>query len=520
MTKILRPFLNNPRIVILFFVWTLPCILYVILGIVALFQTGWLLTLVWILPLNWLAAWLIATHWKPSLSRKAKQIAAPNLPDFWGERDQAAMKIVEDYRSKIAEVDETVIADPQRYIADVQSLSKRLARHYYSQEDEEAFHPVTIVEILAVIHLAVEDLETWTQENFPGSEIATIGQLSRIPDITRHVGNLSNIAYFASMVFQPIKLLAYPIYRKSGVVATELRGEIVTAIYQKFVQMAGFYLIEMYSGRLRSGSKVYKVQFGHLVGAVRHAKGDRSKLDQINPQSVSIAIVGQVNAGKSSLVNRLRQDQHAITSILPETKQVNRHRFALSGTSIQISLLDTPGYSDALITKEESSEILKGVLAADIVLLVLAANSPAKQSDVNMLEQLATHYRQHPELKPPRVIGVVTHIDLLRPVQEWTPPYNWRSPQTNKERSIQNTVAYYRELFGSGVVDYVPICLSDNKAVDPGPMQELLEMITAEVSHGQAVALVRAYYDQFQKGRFEKVVDQLANLVKSTIRKK
>jgi hypothetical protein len=81
-------------------------------------------------------------------------------------------------------------------------------------------------------------------------------------------------------------------------------------------------------------------------------------------------------------------------------------------------------------------------------------------------------------------------------------------------------VAYYRELFGSGVVDYVPICLSDNKAVDPGPMQELLEIITAEVSHGQAVALVRAYYDQFQKGRFEKVVDQLANLVKSTIRKK
>lgn len=520
MKLLLKQLLNNPRIVVLFFVWTLPCILYVVLGIIALFQTGWLLTLVWILPVNWLVAWLIATYWKPSVSEKAKQIAAPDLPEFWGERDQTAMNIVEDFRTTIAEVDESALSDPLRYFYDVRDLSRRLASHYHNKKDGEALHPVTIVEILAVVHLAVEDLEAWTQENFPGSEIATIGTLSKIPGLTKQVGNLSNLAYFASMIFQPIKLLAYPIYRKSGVVATELRAEIVTTIYQKFVQMAGFYLIEMYSGRLKAGSQAYKEQFGHLVNAVRHAKGDRSKLEQIKPQSLSIAIVGQVNAGKSSLVNHLTRDQHAITSIMPETKQVQRHRFNLSESNIQISLLDTPGYSDSLISKESSEEILKGVLAADIVLLVLAANSPAKQPDVLMLNQFKEYYREHSELKPPRVIGVVTHIDLLRPMQEWEPPYNWRDPKTPKERSIHESIEYCRELFGTSIRDYVPVCLHENKSFENSAIEELLELIASEISQGQAVALVRAYYNQFEKGRLEKVVDQVASLVKQTIKKK
>lgn len=520
MKSLLKQLLNNPRIVVLFFVWTLPCILYVVLGIIALFQTGWLLTLVWILPINWLAAWLIATYWKPTLSQKAKQIDAPHLPEFWGERDQAAMLIVEDFRTTIAEVDENALTDPLRYFYDVRDLSRRLASHYHSKKEGEALHPVTVVEILAVVHLAVEDLEAWTQENFPGSEIATIGTLSKIPGLTKHVGNLSNLAYFASMIVQPIKLLAYPIYRKSGVVATELRGEIVTTIYQKFVQMAGFYLIEMYSGRLKAGSSAYKEQFGHLINAVRHAKGDRSKLDQIKPQNLCIAIVGQVNAGKSSLVNHLTREQHAITSIMPETKLVQRHRFHLSESNIQISLLDTPGYSDSLISKESSDEILKGVLAADIVLMVLAANSPAKQPDVLMLNQVKDFYREQPELKPPRVIGVITHIDLLRPIQEWKPPYNWRSPTTPKEQSIHDSVEYCKELFGNSIRDYVPVCLLANNSFENSAMEELLEMIAGEIGQGQAVALVRAYYNQFQKGRLEKVVDQVASLVKHSIRKK
>lgn len=519
MTSFIRELLKNPRILVLFFVWTLPCIVYVVLGIIALAQTGWLLMLAWILPINWLAAWLISTYWKPTGSQRSKQITAPTLPEFWGDRDQAAMRLVEDFRGKIESVEESAFTDPQRFLSDIQGLSRQLAAHYHVKNGEEALHPVTLVEVLAVIHLAVEDLEKWTQENFPASEIATIGQWSRIPGLTRHVGNLSNLAYFASVVFQPIKLLAYPIYRKSGVITTELRAEIATAIYQKCLQMAGFYLIEMYSGRLKSGSTIYKERFGHLVDAVRHAKGDRGQLDRIKPQSLSVAIVGQVNAGKSSLINYLLRDKRAVTNILPETKRVSRHQFGLPDSSVEISLLDTPGYSDIGMTEESMRELLKAICEADIVLHVMSVSSPAKQSDVDMIERLGSHYRQHPELKPPRVIGVLTHVDLLRPIQESQPSYNWRSPTTGKEKSIRAAVDYHRELFGNAIVEYAPLCLLESKLSDESSWEELLELIATELSQGQAVALVRAYYDQFEKGRLERLVDQVANLVKKTIRR-
>ncbi len=70
-----------------------------------------------------------------------------------------------------------------------------------------------------------------------------------------------------------------------------------------------------------------------------------------------------------------------------------------------------------------------------------------------MVRELQTYYRDHPRLKPPPVLAVLTHIDQLRPVQEWSPPYDWRHPQRLKEQSIASAVAYVHELFGGAIVD-------------------------------------------------------------------
>ncbi len=56
---------------------------------------------------------------------------------------------------------------------------------------------------------------------------------------------------------------------------------------------------------------------------------------------------------------------------------------------------------------------------------------------------------------------------------------------------------YCRELFGDHIAEFVPVCLHPSKCDEQPAIDELLEIITAEVSQGQAVALVRAYYDQF-----------------------
>ncbi len=166
---------------------------------------------------------------------------------------------------------------------------------------------------------------------------------------------------------------------------------------------------------------------------------------------------------------------------------------------ISKSPCSTPRLQRLTDSKESSEEILKGVLAADIVLLVLAANSPAKQPDVLMLNQFKEYYREHSELKPPRVIGVVTHIDLLRPMQEWKPPYKWRDPKTPKERSIHESIEYCRELFGTSIRDYVPVCLHENKSLENSATEELLELIASEISQGQAVRTSQSLLQSIRK---------------------
>ncbi|HKI34407.1 MAG TPA: hypothetical protein VKA46_21310, partial [Gemmataceae bacterium] len=73
---------------------------------------------------------------------------------------------------------------------------------------------------------------------------------------------------------------------------------------------------------------------------------------------------------------------------------------------------------------------------SDLLLLVLHARNPARQADLSMLQRLSVWFAARPDLKMPRVLAVLTHIDLLSPAMDWSPPYNWEQPQRPKEISI------------------------------------------------------------------------------------
>ena len=53
-----------------------------------------------------------------------------------------------------------------------------------------------------------------------------------------------------------------------------------------------------------------------------------------------------------------------------------------------------------------------------------------------MMQALKTWFESRPDLKMPRVLAVVTHIDMLTPAMEWKPPYDWQTPTRPKEQQI------------------------------------------------------------------------------------
>src|SRR5262249_59470201 len=61
-------------------------------------------------------------------------------------------------------------------------------------------------------------------------------------------------------------------------------------------------------------------------------------------RQVTITLVGQVKAGKSSLVNALLGEQRAKTNVLPETRDVTRYDLKIEGIPTHMAGLGTHRY--------------------------------------------------------------------------------------------------------------------------------------------------------------------------------
>lgn len=503
------------RFVVLLLLWSLPLLLYLVLGLIALYQEGWLPFIAWTLLPMWLLSWLISRYWAPP-KLKSSELAQPlTAPEFWTPHDASAIKLVEEFRSQVADVDRESIADPNRYFQDAKALAQLLARHYHQESGSNAYHALTVVEILSVIHLSVEDLEQWLLENIPGSDLATVGQLEQLPSVLKAVDVGQTVLFLASTLMNPARLLSYPLWRKSGRVTIELQNELIRAFYQVYLRQVSYYLIEMYSGRLKGGSRRYRQQFGQMAAAVHASGGDASLLSALEDVNTTIAVMGQVKAGKSSLINALMKDKVAAVSVLPQTRQVQRYEYRLSDSQNVLTLLDTPGYSEADVTQRQRSEIKEAARLADIILLVMAANSPAREADLQVVRELMNHYRERPHLRPPPIIAVLTHIDLLRPVREWSPPYNWRRPTSEKERSIAKAVAYTQELFGEAIAAYACVHTGENHPADASVAEEVVPPLVDHLTHGHSAAILKAFYQQLSRQRFQQLSRQVVGLLKN-----
>ncbi|QDS87670.1 tRNA modification GTPase TrmE [Rosistilla ulvae] len=511
--KFLR--LLRPRAIVLVVLWLLPVATYLVVGTLAVYRAGWLACLAWVLPVMGAAAWIVGRLWKPRRLSESATGVPLTAPEFWTPQDTAAIAVVEQFRSELPEMNRLTIADTNRYLEDAQSMAKRLAGHYHQGSSSGELHRLTLVEVLAVVHLAVEDMEAWVLENVPLSNVATVGQLQTLPGIARAV-ELGRIASFwTTTIANPAKLLTYPLWRQAGQIGLDLQDELIGVFYQAYLRRVGYYLIEMYSGRLKGGSRRYRQQFGTLASAMHHSGGDVQAFQQLENVSTTIAVIGQVKAGKSSLINALMQDHVAATSLLPETRAVARFEYKLPGVNNSITLLDTPGYSEADVDRQQAKEIRTAAEAADIVLLVMAANSAARRSDVQAISELTKHYRNKPHLKPPTIIAVLTHVDRLRPVREWSPPYDWTTPTCLKEESMAQAVAYCRELFGDAIAQTVCVYTGDQHPNQESVADNLVPALLGNLDHGHAAAILKAFYKQLSANRIDQLRGQFTSLLKS-----
>jgi predicted GTPase len=222
-----------------------------------------------------------------------------------------------------------------------------------------------------------------------------------------------------------------------------------------YVDRVGYHAIELYSGQLLL---TRQFDFSAAVPPPDTVKPPAPS-QTVSGAPLRILILGQVKAGKSSLVNALFGMAHAATDVLPTTVQLTSYvldRADLGGT---VLVSDMGGYEEPHVSRKRLEEALSEAQRADLLLLVLSAVNAAREPDRRLLSQLHDHFAAHSELRPPPVAVVLTHIDLLRPRRDWTPPYNIVSPDTAKARAIRDAMQAVATELQLPLELIVPVCL-------------------------------------------------------------
>ncbi|HCE69425.1 MAG TPA: tRNA uridine-5-carboxymethylaminomethyl(34) synthesis GTPase MnmE, partial [Geobacter sp.] len=120
-------------------------------------------------------------------------------------------------------------------------------------------------------------------------------------------------------------------------------------------------------------------------------------------EGISVLIIGKPNAGKSSLLNRLLNENRAIVTHFPgTTRDIIEETVNLGG--LPVRLLDTAGirHTDDLAEQEGINRALEKIPLADLVLFVCDASRPFDHEDQLILDSLSAS----------RVIAVLNKCDL------------------------------------------------------------------------------------------------------------
>jgi predicted GTPase len=492
------------RLILLLVLIAAPLIWIAGLGWYFLWEKGWAFIAWWPMFVCWALACGLAWYWAHKKKLLRPLDFTPSTAST--ERDRQAWKLVEQRAQEAGKLPQDQLLDFQFYVRTAQEMALELARSYHP-DAEDPVGKLTIPEILAIVELASHDLSELVDQYLPGGHLLTINHLRQARRAADWYQTASKVYWLIAAVFAPVQTGVRYAASQLGITHPWqlLQQNLLVWFYTAYVHRLGAYLIEVNSGRLRVGVRRYR----ELMRG--QAADGRPEAPQAEPaervQLVTITVMGQVNAGKSSFINALLGEQKAQTDVLPLTSEITRYQLQPAGIPAQFILLDTVGYGRSGPKEDQLKATQEAAQQSDLLCLVLHARNPARQADMELLESLQRWFRSRPDLKMPPVLGVLTHIDLLSPAMEWAPPYNWLVPERTKEQQIREAQATVHEQLGSYLVGCVPTCSAPGKVY--GVEEWLLPTILELLDEAHGVALLRCLRAEADAGKVRKVFQQL-----------
>ncbi len=152
--------------------------------------------------------------------------------------------------------------------------------------------------------------------------------------------------------------------------------------------------VDLYSGRLAaSEAELARVA---QAGAVPLAPQEAP---------LQVLVIGQVSAGKSTLINALTGNERAETDAAPSTGELDAHPL-----SPGVHLVDTPGLDGSAARRKA---VLVAMSGADLILWVHRANRPGRAVDAELAAAYAATLAASPEHRAPPILHAMTASDRV-----------------------------------------------------------------------------------------------------------
>ncbi|TYT73786.1 GTPase [Desulfobotulus mexicanus] len=335
-------------------------------------------------------------------------LAEEDLPLHWLPQDR------EVYLSLVPEIRDLIQERPEwiRFHEQGLEVLRRVARHYgrAGKHGEWAF---TLPEILAVGETISRRYRKVLKEHVPGIDHVRISSFFLIHDQKERFRKGKRIYD----VYRALRLLT-----PEGWIA-ELRSYIFRQVFSEMSEevqqkLRYLFLVEV----LRTGIDLYGGHFRldqEELGESKAAKKDKKRL-ALPPEPMRICMLGQVSAGKSTLINALTGAMQAEVDALPATDRGQVYRCRMEDGQV-LNMVDLPGLDGS---EAGQKALLEEIVSCDLVLWVVRANQPARKLDVDFLNKLHSWQAEEKNRtrRLPVMLCVLHQVDRLAAPGKWQPP--------------------------------------------------------------------------------------------------
>ena len=359
-----------------------------------------------------------------------------------------------------------------------------VARRLHPERTEPLLQ-FTVPEALAVIERASSGMRSFVVRTFPLGDRITVAQLMWLYrwrgalqyaekgfDLWRVVRLLNPLSAATQEVRERLTRQVFEVGRQ----------HVAQRLAAAFVREVGRAAIDLYGGNLRVTAEQLSA---HVSPASRK---DLAAAEVREAEPLRILVAGQTGAGKSSLANALASAVEARVDALPSTQSFTGYKLTREGLPAAL-LVDSPG----LAGRGGADALIRNAANVDMVLWVASASRAAREPDLQALTAIREHFAGEPNRRRPPMLLVLTHVDALRPFDEWDPPYDLSEAGRPKAQAILGAMQAAGEELGFAPADIVPVRVDAGAA--PYNIDALWARIMELVPEAQRARLLRTLSD-------------------------